>query len=376
MDIRSIGIYTASFLFSLLFMGLAGIFDCRDWSSEKGKLVLVRRRVLIPFFLISLCVPVLLAAIRKDVGSDFYNYQVQYREINTIQTFREFVDKSRRTDPGYMLLNMVVHRIFHREQMIFAINALLIYACFFAGIIQEHKSHSVMLGLFVFYTCFFFMSMNIIRQYIAIAMIFYAMRFLCERKGGRFFLWVMLASLFHKTAVFVFPFYFLYGNKKWNRWLKFACYIALLLLLGIFTLAPGLIVGKSVMGEVVSQAGGKSLGLGIILKRLPLFLLIGWYYPDMKARDERSEIWLSLYLISVLIYHFGYFNVVFNRMALFFEVSLIHLLPCAIRSIKCRRERTIIGLLLFFYLSIWCCQSMVIDNIGTCIPYQTIYESR
>lgn len=364
---RSVGIYTASFLFSLLFMGLAAVFDCRDWSGKKGQPVLVRKRVFMPFLLISLGVPVLLAAIRKDVGTDFYNYQVLYREISAIQTFREFVDKSMRTEPGYMLLNIAVHRIFHSEQMVFAVSALLIYAFFFAGIIQEHKSHSAILGLFVFYTCFFFMSMNIIRQYIAIAMIFYAMRFLCERKGGHFFLWVMLASLFHDTAVLMLPFYFLYGNKEWNRWLKFACYITLLLLLGIS--------GNSVLAELLHQVSGKSLRLGIILKRLPLLLLICWYYPDMKKRDERSKIWLSLYLISILIYHFGYFNIVFNRMALYFEVSLIHLLPCVIRSIRSRRERTVVGLLLICYLSIWCWQSMVIDNIGTCIPYQTICNS-
>lgn len=367
MEMRSVGIYTAGFLLSLFFMGLAGIFDSRNWSRVRGRPVLVRRRVFMPFFLISLCVPVLLAAIRKNVGTDFYNYQMLYRKINTLQMTGNI-------EPGYRMLNIAVHQIFRKEQMIFASTALLIYSCFFAGIIQEHDSHSVLLGLFVFYTCFFFQSLNIIRQYIAIGMIFYAMRFLHERKGGRFFLWVVLAGLFHNTAVLVLPVYFFYGNQKWSRWLKFVCYITLLLLLGIFILAPGLIAGMSVMGEIIPQTGGKSWGLGIILKRLPLLLLVGWYYPDIKMRDERADIWLSLYLISILIYNFGYYYVVFNRMALFFEVSLIHLLPCAVRSIRSRRERTVVGFLLVCYLIIWWWQSMMIDNIGTCIPYQTIYE--
>lgn len=366
----SVGIYTASFLMSLLLMGLAQVFDDRQWRWDGTCPVPGRRRANLLFVLAALSIPVLLASVRKDVGTDYYNYQVLYRLINSFVSFREFAAQSGRTEPGFMLLNVAAFRLFHSGQMVFALSAVLIYGLFFAGIVSAHEQHSVMLGLFVFYTLFFFQSFNIVRQYIAMGIVFCSLKALCERRAGRYFLGIFAAGLFHNTALLVAPFYILYGKPVWCRWLKYACYAGLLLLLAVFVLAPSLLTG---MGGAMAQVSGRSLRLGILLKRLPLLLLIGWYYPQMKARDERCKVWLSLYLISILIYHFGYFYVVFNRMALFFEVALIHLLPCAIRSIRSRGERIFVGLLLAAYLCLWCGQSMLLDNLGTCIPYQTIF---
>lgn len=367
---KSVAIYTASFLMSVILMGLAQVFDYCRWYRDGGRVVPGQRRANQLFVLAALCVPVLLASVRKNVGTDYYNYQVLYRLINSFTSFRDFAGQSSRTEPGFMLLNVAAFRFFHSGQMVFALSAVLIYGLFFAGIVKEHKHHSVMLGLFVFYTLFFFQSFNIVRQYIALGIVFCSLGALCERRAGRFFVGVFLASLFHNTALLVAPFYFLYGQSVWCRRLRYACYAGLLLLLAVFALAPSLLTG---MGGAMAQVSGRSLRLGILFKRLPLLLLIGWYYPQMKARDERCRIWLSLYLISIVICHFGYFYVVFNRMALFFEVALIHLLPCAIRSIRSRGERIFVGLLLVSYLCLWCGQSMLLDNLGTCIPYQTIF---
>ena len=198
-DVRSVMIYGGCFFLSLLFMGAAQIFDVQ----AGGK-----REPFPLFCAIALAIPVLLAGFRWQVGTDFHNYQILYETIGGFTALEEFQMQSGRTEWGYMLLNAVVYHLFQREQMVFFLTSLIIYGCFFRGIVREHTHGSVMLALYVFYMCFFPQSLNIIRQYIAMAILFLVQRYIWERRPVPFTVGVLAASLFHNTALVFLPFYF------------------------------------------------------------------------------------------------------------------------------------------------------------------------
>ena len=363
-DGQSIAIYGACFCTSLLFMGMAQTFDIRV-----GK----RSQPFILFFLVALAIPVLLAGLRWQVGTDFGNYQSLYKLINSFTMLEEFSNQSGRTEWGYMLLNVLAFRVFQSEQMVFFLSSLLIYGLFFLGFWKEHETGSIMLSLYIFYMCFFPQSMNIIRQYLAMGVLFLAQRYIWQRKPVRFCIGVVLASLFHNTALLFLPFYFAYGETRERKWIRWGILMGLLVLLGAFS------VGSSVTGSLMSLLGEENLeitsgamGMGIFLKRIPLLAVIAWRYRAMVQRDQRCKLWVFFYVVSILLYQFGYFYIVFNRVALFFETSLLYLLPHSIRSIPGRGERLMTGIALVLYLGIWGIQSMVMDNLGGCMPYQWI----
>lgn len=55
-------------------------------------------------------------------------------------------------------------------------------------------------AIFAYYSMFFMMSLNLTRQFIAIAIVFYCSKYLLDGKNVKFVLGVIVAGLFHKTA--------------------------------------------------------------------------------------------------------------------------------------------------------------------------------
>ena len=56
-------------------------------------------------------------------------------------------------------------------------------------------------GIFAYYSMFYWMSMNLSRQFIAIAIVFYCSKYLLAGKNIKFVFGVVIASLFHQTAL-------------------------------------------------------------------------------------------------------------------------------------------------------------------------------
>lgn len=56
-------------------------------------------------------------------------------------------------------------------------------------------------AIFAYYSMFFMMSLNLTRQFVAIAIVFYCSKYLLDGKNVKFVLCVIVAGLFHKTAL-------------------------------------------------------------------------------------------------------------------------------------------------------------------------------
>lgn len=361
-DVKSITIYVFSFGLSLFFAALIQIFQVQIGKQQR------------PFFLfywISLLIPVFLAGLRWNVGTDYYNYQEIYHMVNSFTKFEDFAAQSGQTEWGYMLLNVICYRIFNNEQMVFFLSSLMIYSMFFCGLRLEQESHSILFSLYIFYMCFFFQSMNIIRQYIAMGILFLIQKYIWERKPVKFLIGVIVAMLFHNTSIIFLPFYFTYGNSRYVKWMRYGILVGLCGALVVLAADRSLVdLLMKFLGEEPLEISGGSIGFGVLLKRLPILLIILWRYDSIIKKDPRCKLWLLFYLVAVILYQFGYFSLVFNRTALFFETSILHILPIAIQSIPRKKERILVGLAIILYLGVWFYQDMVVENIGNCLPYQ------
>ena len=55
-------------------------------------------------------------------------------------------------------------------------------------------------GIFAYYSMFYWMSMNLTRQFIAIAIVFYCSKYLLSGKNVKFIIGIIFAALFHRTS--------------------------------------------------------------------------------------------------------------------------------------------------------------------------------
>lgn len=160
--------------------------------------------------MIFLCIAVLtfVSGFRWNVGTDFSTYISMYGRlkhdwINMLGLFDE---------PGIAVLAKISSEIYDSPVIMILLSALITV---FLNVITL-KKYSVGFQISILFYIFigaWHGSFNGIRQYLAAAILFAGHRFIYEKKFFKYVAVVLVAMLFHRTAIVMLPVYFL-GSKK------------------------------------------------------------------------------------------------------------------------------------------------------------------
>lgn len=139
-----------------------------------------------------------LAALRSSqVGNDTSEY---LRLFDSILFNKDISVYYWRYEKGYLLLNKILSLVTNNAQIILIVTSVIIMGGF-ARFVYKY-SNNIWLSVYMFFTLGYFgSSMNTIRLNIAIVIILYSYDFLREKKAIKFIITVIIASLFHKTAI-------------------------------------------------------------------------------------------------------------------------------------------------------------------------------
>lgn len=149
---------------------------------------------------ISLLPAFILTAFRDiSVGSDTIAY---YRAFNRISVANAFSDllNSERMESGYIAVNYIFsHLGFSFFQMQFVVS-LFIYIALY--VLLSKYSKNIGWSCFLFLTLrYLFGPMNVVRMYVATAFLYFSIPFLQRRNFILFLVFVLTATMFHKTAL-------------------------------------------------------------------------------------------------------------------------------------------------------------------------------
>lgn len=161
-------------------------------------------------WIFALAMPIMMAALRAEtVGTDMRVYVIPFYEkavvSNTFEELYSVFNFQLLSDPGYFMLTWLCSRIsedYHVGLFFYE----LIIICFFYGALIRYKRAigikiSIPFAMLWFYLLCFNQSLNIVRQMIAVSIIFFATSFLFERKYRQYVIWSVLAVLMHSSAV-------------------------------------------------------------------------------------------------------------------------------------------------------------------------------
>ena len=352
---------------------MAQIF-CRYSSKQNGLDTLKQSKYPNRLWLfLSFLVLVLISSFRYETGTDFTTYQSLYYELNEINTFERFLAQIPVTEPAFILLNLLAEAVFNNSQMIFALSAFIILAFFYMSMSQYFEKNSIMLAVMVFIGFFFAQSLNIMRQIIATSIVFFATQQLLQKKYGLAVLWLAVATAFHVTALVVLPFWLLYGDPPWKkkaRWIVFILFF--LVVVGALQFRP-LLSGIPVINLLLrNSTAGASFGIGLLLLRIPIIVPVLLFRKRLVEHDARNKYWLMLFFFELLFSYLGYVNEVFNRMALYFSLSWIVILPSLVRSMPTKNtQRFMGGYVVLLVVALWG-YNVVVKNYGDTLPYKSI----
>lgn len=168
---------------------------------------------IIPSFIILF----ILSTFRGDFTTDYKNYTELFNLYNRY-SFSELLTSGFQNEIGFIYLNKIIGLFTDDVIYFFAIMSFVILFGFF----HHFKKYSVNLWLSVLMFATvgsYYASFNITRHIFAVAIVFIGSKYLYERKFFKWVLVVLLAALFHKTAIIMIPFYFILNFRiKFKNW--------------------------------------------------------------------------------------------------------------------------------------------------------------
>jgi len=372
----SIALYAVCFVLAAILAGLAQIFGRSYRSAELTPSFTQRSRPNRIFWVLSLIIPLLLASFRWQVGTDYSTYIYLYDLFSEIETLSQFFRSVLDIEPSFIILNVLIKAIFNDYILVFAICSLITLAFFYRAIEDYHEKSSVMLAIVVFLFLLYPTTLNIVRQMIAVAIVFYATRYIFQRKYAKAAIWMIVALSFHYSALMILPFWFLRGDRRWQKNIRIV----------LFALLIFIVVGDLVFHDAFSQlplfglladttTEGTRLSYGLLLLRLPIIVPVLVFRKRLIAQDERNYYWIILMVFEVAFGHLGYIFDVFNRFALYFAVSWVVLLPALVRCMRTRGAQYRMGAyVLLATVGLWV-YNTGIQNYGDVLPYKSIFDA-
>ena len=196
-----------------------------------------------------------------------------------------------------------------------------------AYIIKKH-SPDIFIALLVFVSFRFSdFYMNAMRQGVAIAIILFSFKYIVEKKPVNFVVTVLIASLFHKSAMIFLPAYLLqFIRLDKIRW------IIPFLLISFFVLRN--LIFTHVFVHLISDSEQYSLYLnsdeshGILYFMLYLVSFLICYFFSLNIENNRVfNLLLNMIFLAVLFQTICLSNPAFNRIAIYFSQFFILIIP-------------------------------------------------
>ncbi|MBQ2730648.1 MAG: EpsG family protein, partial [Clostridia bacterium] len=159
---------------------------------------------------LSLLLLVILAAIRGAFTSDYSNYLTYFLKVRRQVTLSEIFNPavSFSMEKAFVLLSKLIGFLSDSPIVFFGIVSLLTLLAYWRGFLEFSPMPMLSILLFVSVGDYY-AGYNLTRQILAAALVFFALTFWNKKQYLPFFVFLLVASSFHRTALILFPLAFL-----------------------------------------------------------------------------------------------------------------------------------------------------------------------
>lgn len=264
-------------------------------------------------------------------------------------------------NPLFVLYTACMKSLSNNYHVYFMVSAVFIVLSFLKFLMQECEKDMLPYSLFLYFTFgTYFFSLAAMKQSIAMAILTYAVVALQRKQHIRFVLIVVVAGLFH-TYAFLFLIILLFDSKPW-RFKTYVLIVATLIIMVTFESTLTAIlqyadsIGKDVAEEGLFNGAAMNTLRIAVYGIAPAIFWVGNRYlePEM---EKKHYILVHMSIFSFLFVLLGSVSGanLFGRMARYFEVGTIVMLPWSIKRIFNERSArfiyiTMVGLFFMFFV--------------------------
>ena len=314
------------------------------------------KRILIIFTSLIL---ILVAGLRYETGGDWNIYENIFHKIKPIGEIAAGAKTYSGIELGFVLFCSVIKQLGGNIQTVFFLITLLNIILITKSLMRYTKY--VIFGLFVYYSILYFaLEMLYTRQAIAVAISFFSLAYIKERKIIKYLLLIILAAFFHRMALVMIPLYFILNIRFSSVFLIVLFSIGCIFMIFQIPWMKGIFLSISMfLGDDFSNRAlyylseerysiARVISIGFVLNIL-LFVLI-LLFKNKIEKKEYGTIFINMFVLSLLIYCFGYELIeVGNRFRFFFFIGIIVIFPYITESLILYPNKLLFILLLSSY---------------------------
>lgn len=269
-----------------------------------------------------------LSALRIGIGNDYWEYRYRFLDIAGGQTPVSY-------EIGFRGVVLLMQKCFGLDNYRTTFAFFAFVTVFFALKGMYETSDWFFYTFFLFMmNGFYFMSFSNVRYYFAFSVICYSMKYFFKKQYVAFIIWVIVAALFHKTALLVIPVYFVAYYLKWSKktiWIiPFVCGVLIAFEKPIrwllFKIYP------YYEGDEILDSG--SVSIMNIAKCAAILILCLMFYRSTVKGNAKAEMLFNLNLFALVIYSFASYIPELSRICYYMVLGSIFLIPIVLKGIE------------------------------------------
>ena len=266
-----------------------------------------------------------------NVGTDTWNYYFMFEDKQTLSQLNFIQNVTH--EIMFDVLVLVSQNLSNNYAALFFLVGFIVYAC--TLLVCKRLTQSMFISMYVFITlgisafCY-----NGERQGIAVAIYMFAIPFAINRNFRKYTLFVILASLFHRTCIVAIPMYFLFTMRFSKKTIAYIIGGSVLLTY----LLPLLLAYASTLSDryqgylEASQGGGELLALSYFVMAV-FFVYARRFIPE--ADHNRYDVYLMMFISGSTIYAIVMFTGIYIeicRFAAYFHISALFIWPMILKN--------------------------------------------
>lgn len=373
-------VYLIGFIFTIMLVYISEY----KVKSKKSKTVL-RVIAVLPLLIIS--------AIRYNVGTDYDKRYVQ-----------DYINLSNGIDVpnleiGFKAIDYICLLFTKETFLLFIVTSIIILSIIFE-VIYKKSTNKILSIIIFFFGGYFFGTLNLVRQYIAVALVMLGYQFFTSENKKKayigFIICAILAFLMHSSSIICFA--ILFFNKKNLVSIKWVIPVSIFVLIlnqNIMKILTPIIENTRFNVYLIGKFAGGELSLLTIIENFAVYIFmysIYYYYKKNNKNIEKEGItYLNIQGLALLCTVAGVIHMQFLRIAIYFWIFQILSIPYYLEYVPYEKiadlietkfnkkisintvKNAVYSIVIIGFIAIFI-YTNVLNNDNGVIPYQTIFS--
>ncbi len=324
---------------------------------------------------LAVLIPAVFAGARYHVGTDYKVYDRNFTYIRSIPLKSVILNDTalQSTEYGFLVLTKLLTYL-GSNKVVFGFLAFIMSGLVAVSLVKEYRGSYISAGYFMYLMIYFTTSFNIVRQGLALAIVFWGYKYIFKHQFGKYVLVICIAALFHYSTFIALPAYFFWNHKR-NRAMdrsKFSVVLIVASFLVIFwrrlyMLAVDLgfpWIGKYVDYLKNNHARNRDFFIKALLGAVVIIL-----YTRLNKKNEKIKALIQMYMINILIAFTGFYITFVKRLGLYYEIPAIVLVSTIPKWFE-RKSQYMAYMLCILAVVIYFTLAFYITGDADIIPYR------